>query len=474
MITFLAALATLLIGFFVYGKIFDNFFKPTDNPTPAVTKNDGVDFVPLPTWKVFLIQLLNIAGLGPIFGAVGGAIWGPSVYLWIVGGTIFAGGVHDYLAGMVSLREGGKSLSEIVGEFLGDKALILMRVFLVLLLVLLGAVFAVGPAGLLKMTTGFDVTILLMGILFYYFLATLLPIDAIIGKLYPLFGICFIIMALGIMGGMLFTESAAMPEMQLANLHPKGDEMPIWPLMFITVACGAISGFHATQSPLMSRCLKSERLARPVFYGAMISEGVIALIWAAAAITFFHGTDALAAEMNAHGAGGVVYQITGGFLGDGFGMMLAMIGVVVCPITSGDTALRSARLILSDWFKLPQDKIKNRLTFALPLIICTGIITQLDFNVVWRYFAWLNQSIATIMLWTGTVYMAQKLDGNVFFAALIPAFLMTIVTTTYILFAPEGLRLPLMPSTLSGVICAAICLFQFWRTRQNQLVINNA
>lgn len=467
MITFLLALAALLIGFFIYGKVIDNFFKPTDKPTPAITKNDGVDFVPLPTWKVFLIQLLNIAGLGPIFGAVGGAIWGPCVYIWIVCGTIFAGGVHDYLSGMISLREDGKSLSEIVGEFLGEKALMAMRVFLVLLLVLLSAVFAVGPAGLLKMLTGFNVTILLLGILAYYFLATLLPIDKIIGRFYPIFGICFILMALGIMGGMFFYESAAMPEMQLANLHPKGDEMPIYPLMFITVACGAISGFHATQSPLMSRCLKSERLARSVFYGAMVSEGVIALIWAAAAITFFHGTDALATEMNAHGAGGVVYQITGGFLGDGIGMILAMIGVVVCPITSGDTALRSARLILSDWFKMPQDKIKNRLTFALPLILLTGIISQLDFNAVWRYFAWVNQSIATIMLWTGTIYMVQKLDGKAYFAALIPAFLMTIVTVTYIFYAPEGLQLPLSISTSAGLTCAAICLVQFWRNRHH-------
>ena len=464
MVTFLISLVALLLGFFIYGKIVDNFFKPTDNTTPAVAKNDGVDFVPLPTWKVFLIQLLNIAGLGPIFGAIGGAIWGTSVYIWIVCGTIFAGGVHDYLSGMISLREGGKSLSEIIGKYLGDNALKIMHVFLVLLLVLLSAVFAVGPAGLLKMMTGIDATILLLAILAYYFLATLLPIDTIIGRLYPIFGICFIAMALGIMGGMFLNESASMPEMQLANLHPKGDAMPIWPLMFITVACGAISGFHATQSPLMSRCLKSERLARPVFYGAMISEGVIALIWAAAAITFFHGTDALAAEMNANGAGAVVYKITGGFLGEGVGMILAMIGVVVCPITSGDTALRSARLILSDWFNMPQDKIKNRLTFAMPLIILTGIITQLDFNSVWRYFAWVNQSIATIMLWTGAVYMIQKLDGKKFLAAMIPATFMTIVTTTYIFYAPEGLQLPLTISNTVGLICAGICLIKFWRT----------
>ena len=476
MVTFLVALAALIGGFFIYGKIIDNFFKPTDNPTPAITKNDGVDFVPLPTWKVFLIQLLNIAGLGPIFGALGGAIWGPSVYLWIVGGTIFAGGVHDYLSGMISLREDGKSLSEIVGKYMGDKVLKFMRVFLVLLLVLLSAVFTVGPAGLLKMLTGIDLMILVAIILLYYFLATLLPIDSIIGRLYPIFGICFILMAFGIMGGMFLDSSFTMPEMELANLHPKGDEMPIYPLMFVTVACGAISGFHATQSPLMSRCLKSERLARPVFYGAMVSEGVIALIWAAAGITFFHGTEGLAAEISAHGAGGAVYQISQGFLGNGLGMVLAMIGVIVCPITSGDTALRSARLIIADALNSNQQIIKNRLMLALPIIIVTGIITQMHYETVWRYFAWVNQSIATIMLWTGAVYMLQKFEGNAFLTALIPAVFMTNVTITYIFYAPEGLQLPLTISNVVGLICAVVCLIQFWRNRHHneELRIHNA
>ena len=474
MSAFLLALFALLAGFFIYGKIIDNFFKPTDAPTPAITKNDGVDFVPLPTWKVFLIQLLNIAGLGPIFGALGGAIWGPSVYLWIVAGTIFAGGVHDYLSGMISLREGGKSLPEIVGEYLGDKVLMVMRVFLVLLMILVCAVFTVGPAGLLKMLTSIDLTVLLLIILAYYFLATILPIDTLIGRLYPIFGICFLVMAFGIMGGMLLNSSADMPSMELANLHPKGDDLPIYPLMFITVACGAISGFHATQSPMMARCLKSEKLARPVFYGAMVCEGVIALIWAAAGITFFHGTGGLSAAMAENGAGGVVYQITSGYLGNNIGMALAMIGVVVCPITSGDTALRSARLIVADWFGMSQEKMKNRLTLALPLIILAGIITQLDFNVVWRYFAWMNQSLATIVLWTGAVYMIQKFKSKAFWAALVPAVFMTNVTITYIFYAPEGLQLPLTISNIVGLICAAVCLIQFWRNRQNQFVMRNA
>ncbi len=464
MTTFLIALAALLLGFFIYSRILENFFKPTNKPTPALTKKDGVDFVPLPTWKVFLIQLLNIAGLGPIFGALGGAIWGTSVYLWIVLGTIFAGSVHDYLSGMISIREGGKSLPEIVGKYLGGTALTVMRFFLVALMILVGAVFTVGPAGLLKMLTGISVPVLLVIILLYYFLATLLPIDKLIGRLYPLFGICFIIMAVGVMGGMLLTSGAEMPTLELANMHPKGDEMPIWPLMFITVACGAISGFHATQSPMMARCLTNEHLARPVFYGAMVCEGIIALIWAAAGITFYHNTGNLATALSANGAGAVVYEICKGFMGGGIGMALAMIGVVVCPITSGDTALRSARLILADWVNFAQDKLPKRLMLSLPIIIVAGLITQLDFNVIWRYFAWLNQSLATIVLWTGAVYMSRKMQNRAFLIPLVPAIFMTIVTTTYIIQAPEGLQMAPIFGNMVAVIFAAICTLQFFRT----------
>ena len=463
MTAFLIALVALLLGFFIYGSIVEKFFKPTDAPTPAITKRDGVDFIPLPTWKVFMIQLLNIAGLGPIFGALGGAIWGPSVYLWIVLGTIFAGGVHDYFAGMVSMREGGKSLSEIVGKYLGGTTLTIMGFFLVSLMVLVGTVFTVGPAGLLKMLTGIEVPILIAIILFYYFLATLLPIDTIIGKLYPLFGICFIVMALGVMGGMLFS-GLPMPEMQLANLHPKGDDMPIFPMMFITVACGAISGFHSTQSPMMARCLKNEHLARPVFYGAMVCEGIIALIWAAAGITFFHGTENLSAAISADGAGAVVYKICEESMGSGIGMALAMIGVIVCPITSGDTALRSARLILADWLKFDQNKLPKRLVLSLPLIIVSGFLTQIDYNVVWRYFAWLNQSLAAIVLWMSTVYMVKKLQGRTFLISFIPAIFMTFITITYIIQAPEGFQFPAIVGNIVAAICTVACFLQFKRT----------
>ena len=444
MTTFLIALAALVIGYAVYSKIVDAAFGPTDRETPAVRLNDGVDYMPLPTWKVFMIQLLNIAGLGPIFGALGGALWGPSVYFWIVLGTIFAGGVHDYLSGMISVREDGKSISEVVGLYMGPMMLAVMRVFSVVLLVLVGTVFMTGPAMLLTKLTAMDFKVWLFIVLAYYFLATLLPIDAIIARFYPLFGACLILMALGIMVGM-FTGVGGhvMPEMVLANLHPKAETMPIWPLMFITVACGAISGFHATQSPIMSRCLKDERLGRPVFYGAMVAEGIIALIWAAAGMTFYDGTAGLAASLAKGGPGGAVYDICVGFLGTGVGATLAMLGVIACPITSGDTAFRSARLTLADWFGIPQKEWGKRLAFAIPLLAVGGALSQINFNIVWRYFSWTNQTLAMIVLWTGVIYLYRKMDNKMIsLIAAVPATFMSAVTTTYILQAGEGLRLP--------------------------------
>ncbi len=468
--TFLVALVALILGFFIYGTIVDKFFKPTNAPTPAITKRDGVDFLPLPAWKVFMIQLLNIAGLGPIFGAVGGALWGPGVYLWIVLGTIFAGGVHDYLSGMLSLREGGKSITEVVGKYLGTGVLNFMRVFMVMLMILIGAVFTVGPAQLLEILTDLNLQVLIVLILCYYFLATLMPIDKVIGKIYPLFGVCFLVMAFGVMFGMIFSSSAEMPELQLANLHPDG--LPIWPLMFVTVACGAVSGFHATQSPMMARCITSEHLARPIFYGAMVCEGVIALIWAAAAVTFFHGTGGLGAELSSGGASSVVYKICQGFMDGGIGLVLAMIGVIVCPITSGDTVLRSARLVIADWFNISQSFTRNRLMLSVPIIIVTGIITQLDYSVVWRYFAWTNQTVATIVLWAGAVYMSQKMRGNEFLIALVPAIFMTAVTTTYILVAPEGFQLHSVLCTVAGILVAGIFLARFKQTCRPNFKLN--
>ena len=455
MVTFLIALLALIGGYFIYGKIVDNLFGPTDKPTPALVHNDGVDYIPLPTWRVFMIQLLNIAGLGPIFGALGGALWGPSVYLWIVLGTIFAGGVHDYLSGMISLREDGKSISEVVGHHMGSTMLFIMRVFSVVLLVLVGTVFMTGPAGLLAKLTGVAVTVVLPCVLLYYFLATLLPIDALIARFYPLFGACLIIMALGIMGGMLFGVGGhTMPELQLANLHPKGDAMPIWPLMFITVACGAVSGFHSTQSPIMARCLRDERLGRPVFYGAMVSEGIIALIWAAAGVTFYDGTGGLAKAMAAGGAGSVVYDICVGFMGGSgsmtgyIGATLAMLGVIACPITSGDTAFRSARLTLADWFGVEQTKALKRLLFAVPLLAIGGILSQMDFNI--------------IVLWTGATYLYRVHKGSkAWMIPAVPATFMSAVTFTYILQAPEGFQLATSITYPCGIIFAVCCVALF-------------
>ena len=466
MVTFLVALCALIGGYFIYGKIVDTVFGPTDAKTPALVHNDGVDYIPLPTWKVFLIQLLNIAGLGPIFGALGGAIWGPSVYLWIVFGTIFAGAVHDYLSGMISLREDGKSISEVVGHHMGPVMLMIMRVFSVVLLVLVGTVFMTGPAGLLAKLTGVAVTVVLPCVLGYYFLATLLPIDKLIARFYPIFGICLIIMALGIMGGMLFGVGGhTMPEMTLQNLHPAGPEkMPIWPLMFITVACGAISGFHSTQSPIMARCLKDERLGRPVFYGAMVSEGIIALIWAAAGVTFYDGTGGLAAAMKAGGAGTVVYDICVGFMGTGVGAVLAMLGVIACPITSGDTAFRSARLTLADWFGVNQDQTAKRLMFAVPLLAVGGILSQMDFNIIWRYFSWTNQTLAMIVLWTGAVYLYRtKKNSGAWKIPFVPATFMSAVSCTYILQAPEGLQLSTAISYPVGIAFAVLCVGLYYK-----------
>lgn len=471
MVTFLVALLALILGYAIYGKIIDTMFGPTDKPTPALTKTDGVDYIPLPTWKVFMIQLLNIAGLGPIFGALGGALWGPSVYLWIVLGTIFAGGVHDYLSGMISIREDGKSISEVVGRYMGPVMLLIMRVVTVVLLVLVGTVFMTGPAGLLAKLTGFAVTPVLICVLIYYFLATLLPIDTIIARFYPVFGICLIVMALGIMGGMLFGVGGhTMPEMTLTNLHPKAYEMPIWPLMFVTVACGAISGFHATQSPIMSRCLKNEHLGRPVFYGAMVSEGVIALIWAAAGVTFYDGTGGLGAAMAAGGPGTVVYDICVGFMGGAdsitgyVGAVLAMLGVIACPITSGDTAFRSARLTLADWLDVEQSLPLKRLLFAVPLLGIGGILSQMDFNIIWRYFSWTNQALAMIVLWTGAVYLYRRQPKAMHYLyAAVPATFMSAVTSTYILQAPEGFKLPTSFTYPAGVVFAIFCAILFAR-----------
>ena len=459
MITFFICLAILIIGYFVYGRVVEGLFHPDDKPTPAVLHPDGVDYVPMKEWKAFLIQLLNIAGLGPIFGALAGALWGPVVFLWIVLGTVFGGAVHDYVSGMLSIRNDGASLAELVGKYLGTTIKHIMRVFSVILLVMVGTVFTVGPAGLLARLTPnmLNVTFWTVVVLIYYFLATLLPIDKIIGRIYPVFGICLVIMALGI-GIMTVVRNGSHPmqELTFANLHPKGT--PIWPMMFVTVACGAISGFHATQSPMIARTLTSERQGRRVFYGAMVSEGIIALIWAAAGIAFYGGVNGLAGA--GANAANLVYEVSLSLLGP-VGGVLAMIGVIACPITSGDTALRSARLTIADWFKLDQVSMKNRLVLTVPLLAIAYAISLVDYRVVWRYFAWSNQTLAVFTLWAGSVFMAKKFGKAISFILVIPAMFMSAVCSTYILFAPEGLHLSANVAYPIGLAFAIVCFIVF-------------
>jgi carbon starvation protein CstA len=460
MISFFACLAFLIGGYLVYGKLVEKNFKPDDRDTPAVTMADGTDYVVMSKPRIFLIQLLNIAGLGPIYGAIAGALWGPSVFIWITLGTIFAGGVHDYLSGMMSLRHGGTTLGEIVGIYLGPVMKNIMRVFSVVLLILVGVAFCTGPATLLAMLTpnALDKTFWLTIVIIYYLLATFLPIDKLIGKLYPIFGICLVLMALGVAGG-LIVKGYTIPEITLANLHPK--HTAIWPMMFVSVACGAISGFHATQSPLMARCMKSEKDGREIFYGAMVSEGIIALIWAAAGCAFYGSTSGLQTALTELGGQGpVVYDITTKLLGT-IGAVIAMIGVIACPITSGDTAFRCARLVISDWFKIDQMDWKKRLALTLPVLGTGAILTQVDVTVIWRYFSWSNQTLAMLALWAGAVYLFKH-NCNAWFAA-IPATFMAAVSLTYILIAPEGFQLSNTIAYPVGIVFAGLCLALFIR-----------
>ncbi|MDR3171034.1 MAG: carbon starvation protein A [Treponema sp.] len=459
MISFIVAVVALILGYVLYGKIVEKVFviKP-EAQTPAVRIHDGVDYVAMDWKKAMLIQFLNIAGTGPIFGAIAGALWGPAAFVWIVFGCIFAGAVHDYFSGMLSLRNDGASISEIVGKYLGTIPRYIMRVFSVVLLILVGVVFITSPAQILRNMINPESQSLyytcLVLIIVYYIIATILPIDKLIGRIYPIFGAALIIMAIGITI-MLFVkgEILTVPEFAFQNLHPKG--MHLFPFLFITIACGAISGFHATQSPLMARCLKSEREGRRVFYGAMIAEGVVALIWAAAAMAHFGSQEGLAA---AGPAAVVVNKVSLDLMGI-VGGILAVLGVVACPITSGDTAFRSARLTIADSLHFNQQPIKNRFLIALPLFAIGIALCFIDFNIIWRYFAWSNQTLATIALWATSAYLAKT--GKCYWMALIPATFMTVVVTSYILIAPEGFKLPYLVGPITGIIIAAVlfCMF---------------
>lgn len=464
MISFISALVLLVLGYVVYGAFVEKVFGA--NPkriTPAIKNPDGVDYVPMRWHKIFLIQFLNIAGLGPIFGAIMGVMYGPAAFLWIVLGTIFGGAVHDYLSGMISIRENGSSLPEQVGRQLGLGVKQFMRGFTVALMVLVGAVFISGPAGLLaSFVPSISINFWAAIVFVYYLLATLLPIDKLIGRLYPIFGFALLFMAVGVLVA-LFVNAAPIPELYhgIENTHPDG--LPIFPMMFISIACGAISGFHATQSPLMARCVVNEKLGRRVFYGAMVAEGIVALIWAAAAASFFGGVDGLLQYVaslppQANKAAVVVDHISKNWLGT-FGGALAMVGVIVAPITSGDTALRSARLIVADFLHLSQKSMRSRLYISIPLFAATFALLQMNFDVLWRYFAWSNQTLAVFTLWSITLYLSRR--GKLFIVSLVPALFMTCVSVSYILFAPEGFGLNYILSVWLGIGVSMVCGLMF-------------
>ena len=461
MLTFCIALTCLLLGYLVYGAFVEKVFGvDSARQTPCYEKQDGVDFMPMPTWKVFLIQFLNIAGTGPIFGAIMGILFGPAAYLWIVLGCIFAGSVHDYFSGMICIRQGGISLPEIVGNELGNTMRVVMRLVSLVLLVLVGTVFVTTPAALLDNMVPdqgwlWGNTFWVVIILCYYLLATFLPIDKLIGRIYPLFGMALLIMALGI-GFNIFTAEGWLPELTDAPFeshHPSG--LSIFPMLCITIACGAISGFHGTQSPLMARCMKNERYGRPVFYGAMITEGVVALIWAAAAVKFastLPGEAGATAYEKLAAMGNpsvVVGEICSSWMGS-VGAILAVLGVVAAPITSGDTAFRSARLITADFMHVSQKSVMQRLLLSLPMFAIAVALMFIDFDVLWRYFAWTNQTLGCILLWAVAVWLLRQ--QKCWLVTFIPALFMTVVCTSYILIAPEGFGLPLSIGLTGGFV----------------------
>ncbi|MDO5321379.1 MAG: carbon starvation protein A [Bacteroidia bacterium] len=484
MYSFIISIVALVLGYIFYGRFVERVFGP--NPrriTPAIAKEDGVDYVPMPAWKVYMIQFLNIAGTGPIFGAIMGAKFGPSCYLWIVFGCIFAGAVHDYLSGMLSLRYLGASLPTMLGHYIGDKMRVFLSFFLAVFMILVGAVFVYSPALILGDLAGIfssesaSIMFWIFIIFAYYIVATLLPVDKIIGKIYPLFAFALIFMALAMMVCLL-AKWPSIPELWdgLQNRGPSvGVEgQSIFPCLFITVACGAVSGFHATQSPIMARCIKNERYGRPVFYGSMITEGIIALIWAAVSSYFFF--DGGMAECGATGAQApeVVTSVAKSWLGV-FGGILAILGVVAAPITSGDTAFRSARIILADYFKLDQRKKANRLYVSIPLfagaalLLWFNIADENGFNIIWRYFGWMNQTLSCFTLWALTIWLTRHSKKPHFLVSLIPAAFMTSVCITYICIDRIGFHIPASCTPyIATTVFVACIVFGIYLMRKNK------
>ena len=472
--SFYISLVVLIGGYLIYSRLSERIFKIDGRDTPAISSPDGVDKAPLPKWKSFLIQLLNIAGTGPIFGAISGALFGPIVFLWIVFGCLLGGAVHDYFSGMLSSRNNGDSIVNLSRKYIGKVFGVFVRIFSIVLLILITAVFVVSPSALLtSLTNGYVAPwIWMIIILAYFLLSTLFPIDKIIGKLYPIFGVVLIVMALAVIGGVLFQQQEY-PMIELINnisdFSKANGGLPWWPFMMTTVACGAVSGFHATQSPMMAKCIKSEKEGRQVFYGAMVAEGVIALIWAAAAMAFYH-VDTSSGWQALESIGGdstSVQEICSTLLGP-VGTVLAVVGVVICPITSGDTALRSCRLILGEWLKIDQSKIKNRLLLTIPLFaIVVGIsvwnfLDSHNFNLLWRWFAWSNQLLASACLWVSSAYLLKR-DDNKFKSLFtsIPAIFMTAVVTTYIFGEPNIALGRFIPMWVAYIIGGSISLIVF-------------
>ncbi len=507
MISFTIALIALILGYLIYGKFVERVFQPDNRPTPAVVNSDGVDYIAMPTWKVFMIQFLNIAGTGPIFGAIMGAWYGPVAYVWIVFGCIFAGAVHDYFSGMLSVRHNGANLPELVGNYLGKRTKGVMLVFSVFLLMMVGVVFVYSPALVLK-DLGWTTFGWVCAIFAYYVLATLLPIDKIIGKLYPIFAFAMLFMAIALVI-CLYVKLPALPEvwsnLDASNLNRPQSLLgtqsylaknPLFPCLFLTIACGAISGFHGTQSPLMARCLNSERLGRPVFYGAMITEGIVALIWATVSIYFFYysgwrqvvdansihafleQTNGGKALIQYFTAPNVVEKVCTGWLGI-FGGVLAIFGVVAAPITSGDTAFRSARLIIADALHLSQRSIHKRLLVAIPMfcaalaLLAWQMANPDGFNTIWQWFGWSNQTLAVFTLWTITVYLVQR--KKPFIISLIPALFMTVVCSTFLFISPMAAGLSKTVSYCCSVLSLVIAGIWFfrWYLRQSKLQITH-
>ena len=459
MITFLLAIVLLVIAYFTYGKYVEKVFGPkNDRLTPAYANQDGVDYVPMGKQKNAMIQLLNIAGTGPIFGPIMGALYGPVAFLWIVLGAIFAGAVHDYLTGMISIRNRGAHIPELAGKFLGKLSKHLVNGFALLLLLLVGTVFVTTPASLLHALMNGKVALgILIGVIFlYYFLSTVLPIDMIIGRLYPYFGATLLIGTLGV-GGSLLLSDYSIPELTLTNLHPA--DLPIFPILFLTITCGALSGFHATQSPIISRTTQKEKQGRYIFYGMMIAEAIIAMIWAAAAMSLFDGQN-LQTLINEGTASLVVNEVSMTLLG-AVGGTIAVLGAVVLPITSGDTAFRAARSIIADYLNINQSKLAKRLAIALPLFALSFLLTKIDFNILWRYFSFANQGTSALALWIATMYLLVK--GKNYFISLIPALFITDMVATYILFdAKLGFGLSYSASHIGGIIITALIAVAFF------------